>query len=157
MELCLYYNLTFVEFAASIVRQRGGRGARRRILVRTPSQSSRPSQASQRASGGSQRRRDIHMSPGVRARGATSAAARRRLLRRSPPSQRRSEMASLTERFIAIEERRVDAELAVARSQEMFAQGHRLMAEALDRFTNTVGIVAQQIIEAMEHHRAPIN
>ncbi|PZC70604.1 hypothetical protein B5X24_HaOG215459 [Helicoverpa armigera] len=41
---------------------------------------------------------------------------RRRLLRRSPPSQRHSEMVSVTKRFLAIEERRANAELQITQA-----------------------------------------
>lgn len=41
-------------------------------------------------------------------------APRRRLLRRSLPSQRQSQLRSLTERFVAIEERRVETERILA-------------------------------------------
>lgn len=71
------------------------------------------------------RRRTVQFSP-------RQSAARRRLLRRSPPSQRRSEMVSLTERFLAIEERRANAELLIAQAISRQVDGQQAMAQALD-------------------------
>ncbi|XP_035451497.2 uncharacterized protein LOC118276966 [Spodoptera frugiperda] len=71
------------------------------------------------------------------------SAARRRLLRRSPPAQRRSEMVSITERFIAIEERRADAELLIAQSINKQAQNSQATVEVL-------GQVGQAMVQALD-------
>lgn len=135
-------------------------GARRRICFDSPSQrrgSSVPTPTQRPTSSSQQRRRTAMTSP----RGGVSAG-RRRLLRRSPPSQRRSEMASLIQRFIAIEEQRVEAELTSARSQEALArareadaQGPIIMAAAIDRLGDIIRDVTQQSLKAILHFRAP--
>ncbi|XP_035447388.2 uncharacterized protein LOC118274116 isoform X2 [Spodoptera frugiperda] len=71
------------------------------------------------------------------------SAARRRLLRRSPPAQRRSEMVSITERFIAIEERRADAELLIAQAINKQAQNSQATVEVL-------GQVGQAMVQALD-------
>ncbi|KAF9420241.1 hypothetical protein HW555_003462 [Spodoptera exigua] len=77
------------------------------------------------------RRRTHQLSP-------RQSASRRRLLRRSPPSQRRSEMVSITERFIAIEERRAQAELLIAQAISQQVEGYRAMAQALDNISSVI-------------------
>ncbi|XP_050553937.1 uncharacterized protein LOC118270486 [Spodoptera frugiperda] len=81
------------------------------------------------------RRRTIQLPPRL-------SGTRRRLLRRSPPVQRRSEMASITERFIAIEERRVDAELLIAQAIRQQAQSSQATAQA-------IGQIGQAIAQAI--------
>ncbi|XP_041970962.1 uncharacterized protein LOC121727292 isoform X1 [Aricia agestis] len=118
--------------------------ARRRICFDSPSRrrgSSTPAAAQGPSTAAQHRRRTALASPR-----AGAHPVRRRPLQRSPPSQRRSEMASLTERFIAIEERRTEAELAWARAMEANAQGPKILAEALDRFTNAVSQCVERVL-----------
>ncbi|XP_026319535.1 uncharacterized protein LOC113230016 isoform X2 [Hyposmocoma kahamanoa] len=72
----------------------------------------------------------------------------RRLLHRSPPSQRRSEMVSLTERFIAIEEGRAEAELIVARSHELYAQSQQAMVGAVVQLAQAFNALAENFVRA---------
>lgn len=114
---------------------------RKRFLVTAENYFTAPSRPQLRAG---RRRRFLHRSPA----GASGSAARRRLLHRSPPSQRRSEMVSLTERFIAIEERRADAELIVARSHELYAQSQQAMVGAVVQLAQAFNALAENFVRA---------
>ncbi|XP_037292197.1 uncharacterized protein LOC115455000 [Manduca sexta] len=64
--------------------------------------------------------------------------ARRRLIQRSPPSQRRSHMASLTERFIAIEERRLENERLLIENQQKMLDVLKNISESWSRQTQAL-------------------
>ena len=63
---------------------------------------------------------------------------RRRRLQRSPPQQRQSEMARLTKRFIAIEERRLENERLVINNQRKMLETFKEISESWSRQTQAL-------------------
>lgn len=57
-------------------------------------------------------------------------------------------MVSLTERFIAIEERRAEAELIVARSHELNAQTQQAMVGAVVQLAQAFNALAENFLRA---------
>ncbi|XP_052747825.1 proline-rich protein 12-like isoform X3 [Galleria mellonella] len=72
-------------------------------------------------------------------------APRRRLLRRSPPSQRQSQLRSLTERFVAIEERRVETERILAENQRALVHALQQISDAWLRQSQSLSDLVQKI------------
>ncbi|RVE52158.1 hypothetical protein evm_003231 [Chilo suppressalis] len=85
-----------------------------------------------------ERRRAIHQSP--------DNAGYRPRHRFSNSKRRRTDKASLTERLIAIEEKRVEMELITARSHELYAQSQQAMAASINKLSEALTTLAENLL-----------
>ncbi|XP_052754387.1 uncharacterized protein LOC128201433 [Galleria mellonella] len=77
----------------------------------------------------------------------TTPRRRRRLIPASPPSQRRSQLTSLTDRFLRVEEQRLELD---SRSVAVLENMARLMREFLQRDQDTCHEVSQGLLAVGE-------